>query len=84
MSPAELNEQLNLPRPPGAFRRVMRAHPRWVDGTIAGFYLLGTAGIAVADQVISVEVPEMAAPDYLQLPRLLLLVLVWVAAFRPF
>ena len=54
----------------------MREHPRWVDGIIAGFYLLGTVGIAVADQVISAENPELGAPDYLHLPPLLVLLLV--------
>lgn len=78
---APAGQPVELPRQPGALWRLMRQHPRWVDGTIAGFYLLGTAGIAVADQVISVEVPEMAAPDYLQSPRLLLLVLVVTVTF---
>lgn len=78
---ATAGQPVGLPRQPGALWRVMREHPRWVDGTIAGLYLLATAGIAVADQVISTESPGLAAPDYFQPPRLLLLVLVVTVTF---
>lgn len=60
---------------------MMRDHPRWVDGTIAGLYLLGTAVITVADQVISAESPDLGSPAYLQPPGLLLLVLVVAITF---
>lgn len=68
----------DLPRQPGALRRVTRAHPWWVDGTIAGLYLLGSATIAV---VTGVELPGVTEPDtamaqYLTFPRVLLLLLI--------
>lgn len=56
----------------------MQAHPWWVDGTIAGLYLLGSAAIAV---VTGVELPGVAEPDiamaqYLSFPHVLLLLLI--------
>ncbi|MDF1488737.1 sensor histidine kinase [Tessaracoccus caeni] len=51
--------ELELPRQPGAIRGLMRRHPRWVDGFIAGCYLLGTAGLA-ALRLVAIE---MAGAD---------------------
>ncbi len=31
-----------IPRPPGALRRLVRRHPWWVDGVVAGLYLIPT------------------------------------------
>lgn len=75
------NPAVELPRQPGALWRTMRAYPRWVDATIAGLYLLGTATLAVADHVIAAESSTLPAPDYLQPPRVLLLVLIVAVTF---
>ena len=83
MSPAELNEQLNLPRPPGAFRRVMRAHPRWVDGILAGLYILGTVAAAVLGGFIpqdALRIGNWTTPEYLTFPQLALLILITASA----
>ncbi|MGC3953135.1 MAG: histidine kinase [Propionicimonas sp.] len=75
VDPSQL-QSIDLPRQPGAIRRLMREHPRWVDGSIAGLYLLGTAGLAVVDVTIT---REMAAEtgnadlSYLEFPGILLL-----------
>lgn len=75
---------IDLPRQPGAIRRLMRQHPRWVDGTIAGIYLLGTAGLAVVDTALTQEMGGPAGTaglSYLTFPGALVLVVLVALAF---
>lgn len=75
---------LDLPKPPGAIRGLMRRHPWWVDGFIAGCYLLGTVLLILLSRLVISDIGEVtgvATPNYLRWPwLLLLLVMVGVTA----
>lgn len=72
-------DAIDLPRPPGALRRLMHAHPAWVDSIIAGLYVLGSIGLAILGGFIpeTEDGPfEYTTPDYLTIPQILLLILI--------
>ncbi len=48
---------LRLPRPPGVVRRFWARHPWWVDGLVAGAYLLVTVVITIASATTTYPVP---------------------------
>lgn len=68
----------DLPRPPGAIRRGLRAHPRWVDAALIGVYLLLTVstGILGAFLPVTDNGPFVYhIPKYAHLPQLIFLLL---------
>lgn len=78
-------DDLDLPRPPGALRGLMRENPRWVDGAIVAIYVIAVAGFAVLGAYIPEDFdPESNAPmvfespSYFVFPEVLLLALIVV------
>ena len=74
-------QSVDLPSPPGAFRRALREHPGVTDGIIVLLYLLVTIGLAVASFYTPNEAGdsfEYAVPDFVYFPRVLLLILMVV------
>ena len=72
-----MSSTADLPRPPGRIREVMAAHPRAVDGIVAGVYVL----LSVGAGILGAYIPEdgmgdvgFHIPTYLQFPQLIMLV----------
>lgn len=73
----------DLPRPPGVFRRYVRAHPRLLDAGLVVLYLALTTLIGTVSTMgltESGEVQYIGVPDYMQWPEALSLVLVMVVS----
>ncbi len=73
---------IDLPSPPGGFRRALREHPRATDWAIVAVFLAVTIVIVVATCFIPVDGlaedefrVQWNFPDYLRFPRVLLLAL---------
>ena len=73
---------IDLPSPPGGFRRALREHPRATDWAIVAVFLVVTAVIIVATCFIPIDGLsndefriQWDFPDYLRFPRVLLMVL---------
>ena len=78
-------ESLDLPNPPGRFRRALREHPKVTDWAIVVAFLLLTAIVVVVSCLVPIDgLPEdelrvqWEYPDYLRFPRVLLLILMVV------
>ncbi len=75
-------QSIDLPNPPGRFRRALREHPRATDWAIVAIFLVVTAAIVVATCFVPIDGLadgdlhlQWDFPAYLRFPRVLLLVL---------